>query len=76
MYVCHSGNGDILSYEDAMRAKETGVSGIMIARWVSFKGGKKIYVVICNLCTRVYLVHLLFPFSQGCSDQALDLHRN
>ncbi|XP_077362819.1 tRNA-dihydrouridine(47) synthase [NAD(P)(+)]-like isoform X2 [Festucalex cinctus] len=26
------GNGDILSYEDAMRAKETGVSGIMIAR--------------------------------------------
>ncbi|XP_019719013.1 tRNA-dihydrouridine(47) synthase [NAD(P)(+)]-like isoform X2 [Hippocampus comes] len=26
------GNGDILSYEDAARAKETGVSGIMIAR--------------------------------------------
>uniref|UniRef100_UPI0025ADE45E tRNA-dihydrouridine(47) synthase [NAD(P)(+)]-like isoform X2 n=1 Tax=Doryrhamphus excisus TaxID=161450 RepID=UPI0025ADE45E len=26
------GNGDILSYEDAVRAKETGVSGIMIAR--------------------------------------------
>ncbi|KAM9776245.1 tRNA-dihydrouridine(47) synthase [NAD(P)(+)]-like [Syngnathus typhle] len=26
------GNGDILSYEDAMRAKKTGVSGIMIAR--------------------------------------------
>lgn len=26
------GNGDILSYEDAMKAKETGVSGIMIAR--------------------------------------------
>ncbi|XP_077599327.1 tRNA-dihydrouridine(47) synthase [NAD(P)(+)]-like [Stigmatopora nigra] len=26
------GNGDILSYEDAMRAKETGVSGIMLAR--------------------------------------------
>lgn len=26
------GNGDILSYEDAMTAKETGVSGIMIAR--------------------------------------------
>lgn len=30
------GNGDILSYEDAMKAKETGVSGIMIARLVSF----------------------------------------
>lgn len=28
------GNGDILSYEDAARAKETGVSGIMIARLV------------------------------------------
>ncbi|XP_061616959.1 tRNA-dihydrouridine(47) synthase [NAD(P)(+)]-like isoform X2 [Phyllopteryx taeniolatus] len=26
------GNGDILSYEDAIKAKETGVSGIMIAR--------------------------------------------
>ncbi|XP_061903620.1 tRNA-dihydrouridine(47) synthase [NAD(P)(+)]-like [Entelurus aequoreus] len=26
------GNGDILSHEDAMKAKETGVSGIMIAR--------------------------------------------
>ncbi|XP_067355297.1 tRNA-dihydrouridine(47) synthase [NAD(P)(+)]-like isoform X1 [Channa argus] len=26
------GNGDILSYEDAMKARETGVSGIMIAR--------------------------------------------
>ncbi|XP_053718318.1 tRNA-dihydrouridine(47) synthase [NAD(P)(+)]-like [Synchiropus splendidus] len=31
------GNGDILSYEDAMRAKETGVSGIMIARGALIK---------------------------------------
>ncbi|XP_077404711.1 tRNA-dihydrouridine(47) synthase [NAD(P)(+)]-like [Vanacampus margaritifer] len=31
------GNGDILSYEDAMRAKETGVSGIMIARGALMK---------------------------------------
>lgn len=37
MTVCNSGNGDILSYEDAMRAKETGVSGIMIARCVLLK---------------------------------------
>lgn len=28
------GNGDILSYEDAMKARDTGVSGIMIARLV------------------------------------------
>lgn len=27
------GNGDILSYEDAMKARETGVSGLMIARF-------------------------------------------
>lgn len=27
-----SGNGDILSYEDAIKARETGVSGIMVAR--------------------------------------------
>lgn len=33
LYFIFPGNGDILSYEDAMRAKETGVSGIMIARW-------------------------------------------
>lgn len=31
------GNGDILSYEDAVRAKETGVSGIMIARGALIK---------------------------------------
>lgn len=31
------GNGDILSYEDAIRAKETGVSGIMIARGALIK---------------------------------------
>uniref|UniRef100_H3C1T0 tRNA-dihydrouridine(47) synthase [NAD(P)(+)] n=1 Tax=Tetraodon nigroviridis TaxID=99883 RepID=H3C1T0_TETNG len=31
------GNGDILSYEDAMMAKETGVSGIMIARGALIK---------------------------------------
>lgn len=31
------GNGDILSYEDAMKARETGVSGIMIARLVPLK---------------------------------------
>ncbi|XP_041823201.1 tRNA-dihydrouridine(47) synthase [NAD(P)(+)]-like isoform X2 [Melanotaenia boesemani] len=30
------GNGDILSYEDAMKARETGVSGIMIARFELF----------------------------------------
>uniref|UniRef100_A0A8C1RDR2 tRNA-dihydrouridine(47) synthase [NAD(P)(+)] n=1 Tax=Cyprinus carpio TaxID=7962 RepID=A0A8C1RDR2_CYPCA len=28
------GNGDILTYEDAMKARETGVSGIMVARSV------------------------------------------
>lgn len=33
-----TGNGDILSYEDAMKARETGVSGIMIARLVSHTG--------------------------------------
>ncbi|MCI4381402.1 hypothetical protein PGIGA_G00251270 [Pangasianodon gigas] len=31
------GNGDILSYEDAMRARETGVSGIMLARGALIK---------------------------------------
>ncbi|KAG7501400.1 hypothetical protein JOB18_048529 [Solea senegalensis] len=31
------GNGDILSYEDAVRARETGVSGIMIARGALIK---------------------------------------
>ncbi|XP_030003654.1 tRNA-dihydrouridine(47) synthase [NAD(P)(+)]-like [Sphaeramia orbicularis] len=31
------GNGDILSYEDAMRARDTGVSGIMIARGALIK---------------------------------------
>lgn len=31
------GNGDILSYEDAMRARETGVSGVMIARGALIK---------------------------------------
>uniref|UniRef100_A0A3Q1I8P7 tRNA-dihydrouridine(47) synthase [NAD(P)(+)] n=1 Tax=Anabas testudineus TaxID=64144 RepID=A0A3Q1I8P7_ANATE len=31
------GNGDILSYEDAMKARETGVSGIMIARGALLK---------------------------------------
>ncbi|AWP21554.1 putative tRNA-dihydrouridine(47) synthase [Scophthalmus maximus] len=31
------GNGDILSYEDAMKAKETGVAGIMIARGALIK---------------------------------------
>ncbi|XP_075867334.1 tRNA-dihydrouridine(47) synthase [NAD(P)(+)]-like isoform X1 [Nelusetta ayraudi] len=31
------GNGDILSYEDAIKAKETGVSGIMIARGALIK---------------------------------------
>ncbi|XP_074543549.1 tRNA-dihydrouridine(47) synthase [NAD(P)(+)]-like [Halichoeres trimaculatus] len=31
------GNGDILSYEDAMKARETGVSGIMIARGALIK---------------------------------------
>ncbi|XP_011491245.1 tRNA-dihydrouridine(47) synthase [NAD(P)(+)]-like isoform X1 [Oryzias latipes] len=31
------GNGDILSYEDAVRAKQTGVSGIMIARGALIK---------------------------------------
>lgn len=31
-YVCPSGNGDILSYEDANCAMQTGVTGIMIAR--------------------------------------------
>uniref|UniRef100_A0A3B3YIF0 tRNA-dihydrouridine(47) synthase [NAD(P)(+)] n=1 Tax=Poecilia mexicana TaxID=48701 RepID=A0A3B3YIF0_9TELE len=31
------GNGDILSYEDAVKAKETGVSGIMIARGALIK---------------------------------------
>lgn len=30
--LCPSGNGDILSYEDANRAMQTGVAGIMIAR--------------------------------------------
>ncbi|KAK3558602.1 hypothetical protein QTP86_021657, partial [Hemibagrus guttatus] len=31
------GNGDILTYEDAMRARETGVSGIMVARGALIK---------------------------------------
>ncbi|XP_068603634.1 tRNA-dihydrouridine(47) synthase [NAD(P)(+)]-like [Brachionichthys hirsutus] len=31
------GNGDILSYEDAMKARETGVSGIMIGRGALIK---------------------------------------
>ncbi|XP_017340665.1 tRNA-dihydrouridine(47) synthase [NAD(P)(+)]-like isoform X2 [Ictalurus punctatus] len=31
------GNGDVLSYEDAMRARETGVSGIMVARGALIK---------------------------------------
>lgn len=31
------GNGDILSWEDAMKAKETGVSGMMIARGALIK---------------------------------------
>ncbi|CAL9691587.1 unnamed protein product [Knipowitschia caucasica] len=31
------GNGDVLSYEDAMKARETGVSGIMIARGALIK---------------------------------------
>ncbi|XP_039677031.1 tRNA-dihydrouridine(47) synthase [NAD(P)(+)]-like [Perca fluviatilis] len=31
------GNGDILSYEDAMKARETGVSGMMIARGALIK---------------------------------------
>ncbi|XP_029023278.1 tRNA-dihydrouridine(47) synthase [NAD(P)(+)]-like [Betta splendens] len=31
------GNGDILSYEDAVKARETGVSGIMIARGALIK---------------------------------------
>ncbi|KAM4630410.1 tRNA-dihydrouridine(47) synthase [NAD(P)(+)]-like [Polymixia lowei] len=31
------GNGDILSWEDAMKARETGVSGIMIARGALIK---------------------------------------
>ncbi|XP_017275478.1 tRNA-dihydrouridine(47) synthase [NAD(P)(+)]-like [Kryptolebias marmoratus] len=31
------GNGDILSYEDAIKARETGVSGIMIARGALIK---------------------------------------
>lgn len=31
------GNGDILSYEDAMKARDTGVSGIMIARGALIK---------------------------------------
>ncbi|XP_068189769.1 tRNA-dihydrouridine(47) synthase [NAD(P)(+)]-like [Antennarius striatus] len=31
------GNGDILSYEDAMKAKETGVSGIVIGRGALIK---------------------------------------
>ncbi|KAJ8333609.1 hypothetical protein SKAU_G00416170 [Synaphobranchus kaupii] len=31
------GNGDVLSYEDAMKARETGVSGIMLARGALIK---------------------------------------
>uniref|UniRef100_A0AAY4CFK3 tRNA-dihydrouridine(47) synthase [NAD(P)(+)] n=1 Tax=Denticeps clupeoides TaxID=299321 RepID=A0AAY4CFK3_9TELE len=31
------GNGDILSWEDAMRARETGVSGLMVARGALIK---------------------------------------
>ncbi|XP_066525035.1 tRNA-dihydrouridine(47) synthase [NAD(P)(+)]-like [Hoplias malabaricus] len=31
------GNGDILSYEDALKARETGVSGIMVARGALIK---------------------------------------
>ncbi|XP_058609411.1 tRNA-dihydrouridine(47) synthase [NAD(P)(+)]-like isoform X2 [Onychostoma macrolepis] len=31
------GNGDIMSYEDAMKARETGVSGIMVARGALIK---------------------------------------
>ncbi|XP_049329485.1 tRNA-dihydrouridine(47) synthase [NAD(P)(+)]-like isoform X2 [Astyanax mexicanus] len=31
------GNGDILSYEDALKARETGVSGIMLARGALIK---------------------------------------
>lgn len=31
------GNGDILSYEDAMKARETGVSGLMLARGALIK---------------------------------------
>uniref|UniRef100_A0A8C4Z6K6 tRNA-dihydrouridine(47) synthase [NAD(P)(+)] n=1 Tax=Gadus morhua TaxID=8049 RepID=A0A8C4Z6K6_GADMO len=31
------GNGDILSYDDAMKARETGVSGLMIARGALIK---------------------------------------
>ncbi|KAK2834029.1 hypothetical protein Q7C36_014730 [Tachysurus vachellii] len=31
------GNGDILTYEDAMRSRETGVSGIMVARGALIK---------------------------------------
>uniref|UniRef100_A0A8C1V1G8 tRNA-dihydrouridine(47) synthase [NAD(P)(+)] n=1 Tax=Cyprinus carpio TaxID=7962 RepID=A0A8C1V1G8_CYPCA len=31
------GNGDILTYEDAMKARETGVSGIMVARGALIK---------------------------------------
>lgn len=43
------GNGDILSYEDAMKARETGVSGIMIARYTFF---------IAFLCT----IKMLNPY--------------
>uniref|UniRef100_A0A3B1JGJ3 tRNA-dihydrouridine(47) synthase [NAD(P)(+)] n=1 Tax=Astyanax mexicanus TaxID=7994 RepID=A0A3B1JGJ3_ASTMX len=32
-----NGNGDILSYEDALKARETGVSGIMLARGALIK---------------------------------------
>ncbi|XP_067282100.1 tRNA-dihydrouridine(47) synthase [NAD(P)(+)]-like isoform X1 [Pseudorasbora parva] len=31
------GNGDILTYEDAMKARETGVSGVMVARGALIK---------------------------------------
>ncbi|XP_046716244.1 tRNA-dihydrouridine(47) synthase [NAD(P)(+)]-like [Silurus meridionalis] len=31
------GNGDVLTYEDALRARETGVSGIMVARGALIK---------------------------------------
>lgn len=82
------GNGDILSYEDAMKARETGVSGIMIARWVPLEPYD------CGSGTNSSLLQLMetlnsfkrtspellnlygVDFLQRGSHQALDLHRN
>lgn len=55
-----SGNGDILSYEEAnLRRKETGVSGLMIARWGNL-AVVEIVVTCWTILTLTLLAHLFF----------------